>query len=234
MATIAFGGGVSDIRGSIGGTTFSRNRNGAYARARTQPINPGTSKQTEIRERFGFLATQWSELTAAQRLSWDVLGSQIVRLNRLGQPYTLSGQQAYNSVNQVRGSFGLLPTATPPALSAYPQQPFGGFVVDPSPADVVQFQWSTVPDADQLYLVYGAAPARPGINYFSDSAYKLLGAFTTDGDADTFDVTDAWEAAFGELDSALAGAKCSFKIAAVSQTYIRNAAIRYDTFALAS
>jgi len=234
MATIAFGGGVSDIRGSIGGTTFSRNRNGAYARARTQPINPGTSKQTEIRERFGFLATQWSELTAAQRLSWDTLGSQIVRLNRLGQPYTLSGQQAYNSVNQVRGSFGELPTPTPPALSPYPQQPFGLFTVDPSPADVVAFTWSSIPAANQLYLVYAAAPARPGINYFSDSAYKLLAGFSTDGDSGVFDVTDAWEAAFGELDGALAGAKCSFRIAAVSQTFIRNSPIRYDTFALAS
>lgn len=234
MATISFGGGVTDIRGSIGGTTYSRNRNGAYARARTSPVNPNTAKQTNIRERFGFLATQWSQLTAAQRLAWDTLGSQIIRLNRLGQPYTLSGQQAYNSVNQTRGSFDLLPVATPPALSAYPANPYGTWTVDPAPTDDVSFQFTTAPGDDVRYLVYAAAPTRPGVAYLSDSAYKLMGAFTiASGDAD-INITEAWESTFGELDPELAGAKCSFRIAGVSNTFIRNTPIRYDVFASAS
>jgi len=39
MALIRFGGGIVQMLGSIGGTTFARNASGNYARARTTPAN---------------------------------------------------------------------------------------------------------------------------------------------------------------------------------------------------
>lgn len=96
MALIKFGGGVVGMAGSIAGTTFSRNRYGSYARARTKPINPNTAGQQLVRSAMAALTARWSQvLTAAQRTAWNLYGSNVVMTNRLGESINLSGFNHY-------------------------------------------------------------------------------------------------------------------------------------------
>lgn len=85
--------------GSYQGITSSRNRYGQYVRTRATPVNPASSFQMAVRARLGTNASNWRDLTTAQRYGWGTLGGQIVRNDSLGQAYTLTGFQAYCLVN---------------------------------------------------------------------------------------------------------------------------------------
>lgn len=92
MALIQFGGGITAMSGSIGGTTFARNRSGAYSRARTKPVNPNTAAQVKCRSVVSYLTEYWyTDLSPAQRTAWGVYASNVAMKNKLGQSISLSG-----------------------------------------------------------------------------------------------------------------------------------------------
>lgn len=96
MALIKFGGGITEMRGSMAGNTYSRNRYGAYLRARTKPINPNTAGQQAIRAALAFLTDRWAQtLTAVQRAAWNLYGANVVMTNKLGESINLSGFNHY-------------------------------------------------------------------------------------------------------------------------------------------
>lgn len=96
MASVQFGGGVTEIRGSIAGNVFSRNAGGAYLRARTTPINPATNRQAAVRDALAEAAQAWNlTLTNAQREAWNDYAAVVPWQNRLGQQIFLSGQNMY-------------------------------------------------------------------------------------------------------------------------------------------
>ena len=102
MALIKFGGGVTQMSGSIGGNTYARNRFGNYCRARTKPTNPNTSGQVAVREALSFLTDRWAQtLTAAQRTAWNLYGASVNMTNRLGETIHLTGFNHYIRSNSI-------------------------------------------------------------------------------------------------------------------------------------
>ena len=62
---------ASELSGSLGGITASRNRGGGYFRQRVIPVNPNTGKQAVVRTIVQFLSDYWANgLTVAQRTAW--------------------------------------------------------------------------------------------------------------------------------------------------------------------
>ncbi|MBA7716904.1 hypothetical protein ES703_125989 [subsurface metagenome] len=90
---VQYGAGVTDARGSIGGSTFSRNRFGGYVRARTVPVNPRSPRQTGIRAIVMYLAEQWREspMDDAKRAAWELYADSVNWQNKLGQTVHLTG-----------------------------------------------------------------------------------------------------------------------------------------------
>lgn len=103
--------------GSIAGSTSSRNRFGQYRRTRAIPVNPSSTFQQTVRARLQLNAAEWRTLTALQRSGWDSLGASITRTDSLGQTYTLTGAQAYASVNANRLAAGDAVVTDAPGLS---------------------------------------------------------------------------------------------------------------------
>ena len=100
MALIALGGGVTDIRGSIGGTTFSRAAAGNYARSRKKPVNPRSSMQNDRRVAIAYCAKYWSDqLTEQQRTDWRAYATATTWTNKLGQTININGLAAFIRVN---------------------------------------------------------------------------------------------------------------------------------------
>lgn len=92
FALVRYGGGVVQMSGSIGGTTFARNRFGNYARGRTKPINPQSARQVKVRAIIAYLVEHWSEtLTDAERASWNTYADNVAMTNKLGETIHLSG-----------------------------------------------------------------------------------------------------------------------------------------------
>lgn len=109
MALIKLGVIATLISGSVAGVTFARNRFGAYIRARTKPVDPGSARQVAARTRMGFLSEQYHEspMDDAKRLAWTVYASGISAKNRIGEDITLTGMNAFiagNSVKLLNGS----------------------------------------------------------------------------------------------------------------------------------
>lgn len=107
MAIIQLGGGVTDIRGSMGGTTFARNAGGNYIRSRIKPVNPRTVSQSAARTRASYLTRKWStDLTDANRTSWRTYAAGTTWTNRLGQTININALAAYLRTNSLLDLFG--------------------------------------------------------------------------------------------------------------------------------
>lgn len=91
---------ISDARGSLGGTTFARNRAGVYTRARVAPTQPRTDSQQANRAGFATLAQQWKTLSTSQIDGWNLLASGETLTDTLGHSYMPSGMQLFISCNR--------------------------------------------------------------------------------------------------------------------------------------
>lgn len=146
MASIRYGAGIVDARGSISGQTFSRNANGAYIRARIAGTNPGTEEQTQARSRFGSISSAWRSLTKPQADSWIEAAKTTIGAytDRLGQPSQYTGQQLFNKLNNVRALFGDSVLRSAPVA-----EPFAQVGLD---AAVVEFD-GTTGDFEEMNLI---------------------------------------------------------------------------------
>lgn len=207
MAKVLFGQGVADMRGSIGGTVFSRNNNGAYTRNRSSVTNPQTPAQQAARLAFGSISTAWGNITASERTGWvtAAAGARGLYVDSLGQSNHYSGQQLFMQVNAVREVFGL------GIASAYPVGFFPDLIDFASVVGSVEVANGTTTlesfgitptisgsqtAADMAF--YASAPVSPGNQRPSSAGqYRLLLA-NEDEDEDEETVLEAYTTAFGE------------------------------------
>lgn len=91
---------IGRLSRSAGSTTAAHNRFGAYLRNRVIPTNPASAKQTAVRNSLATFSGEYRALTDAQRAAWTALGLNMTRTDSLGQVYTLTGLQAYISLNR--------------------------------------------------------------------------------------------------------------------------------------
>jgi len=89
----------TQMSGSVGGVVASRNKGGAYLRARSVPTNPSSNRQQFVRSVFGSNAQAWQALTAAQRTGWNDYAAATPVVNALGESIYLSGFNQFVRTN---------------------------------------------------------------------------------------------------------------------------------------
>lgn len=120
MAVIKLGPMISDIRGSIGGTTFARNRAGIFARQRVKPVDDPSERKTAVRTGMLALQDYWRDtLTAAERATWEAQGTIQGAQGALGDKIRLTGAQAFIRTNMLMHLTGHA------LVDAAPTLPFG-------------------------------------------------------------------------------------------------------------
>lgn len=108
MATIRLGSTLADARGSIGSTTFSRNKSGMYIRSRVKPINPQSPLQSLVRANLATCQAHYRDtVTAAQKLTWVAQAQGATFPNRLGEMVKISAQNLYIMINSLKLEAGL-------------------------------------------------------------------------------------------------------------------------------
>lgn len=121
MALIKFGGGITEMRGSIAGNVFSRNRYGAYSRARTKPINRNSQRQDGIRAIVSQVSQDWfTTLSDEQRAAWAVFAKNVPAKNKLGEVIYLSGFNQFVKSNVAALNAGLTAIADAPTNFTLP------------------------------------------------------------------------------------------------------------------
>jgi len=98
MAKIIFLNGA-EIRGTIGGTTYSRNASGAYARNYVKPVNANTAKQQVVRNQFSSVSSAYRSLTLAQRQSYKDMAPFYTRIDSVGNVVTPTASQLFARLN---------------------------------------------------------------------------------------------------------------------------------------
>lgn len=199
---------ASDIRGSIDGLTFSRNRFGRVIRAKVAPVNPSSPAQDRIRQLFGDLSHLWSTgIGDDNTTAWHTAATSTTLYDSLGQSYQPTGQNLFISVNMIRrlmgestllvpqvgGSFPLLYTVSGSATAS-----------EPPTADTVTVTWTGAASAQQAYAVYAAAPVRHGQRFVARPRFRWMG-YTT-GPVYTLAIGTNYVARFGDL-SGFAGSR---------------------------
>lgn len=187
MALCKFGGGVTDIRGSIGGTVFSRNRSGNYMRARTTPVNPSSQRQSTMRAIIASLAQAWGNvLTSAQRDAWEVYANAITFTNKLGEQIKLTGFNHYIRSNSFIEQNGNVRVDDGPTVLTLPGEDsiFAAVVDEATQMIAVTFDdtldW--VGQDNGLLGVYMSSPQSAGTT-FIQGPWRLAG--TINGDSTT-------------------------------------------------
>ena len=99
MAKIKFSALVSDVRNSLNGSTFARNRGGSYFRNKTTPVNPQTAYQSAVRAGFGGISQAWRALSEEQRSTWNEESANFPYTDVFGDTRTLSGFQLHQKLN---------------------------------------------------------------------------------------------------------------------------------------
>lgn len=114
MALILLGGNLADIRGSVGGVTYARNRYGLFQRNRTKPVDPASASQEAFRTRFAAAIPNWHALTAAQRDLWNAKALNTDFVNALGQSFHPSGFNLFARADLLLDMAGLSGVTSPP------------------------------------------------------------------------------------------------------------------------
>ena len=177
MALIQLGGGVTDIRGSIGGTTYSRNAAGNYARRRVKPINPRSNTQDMTRAILSYLSNYWAKtLTEIQRTAWRMYAAATNFTNKLGQTIHINGMASFVRVNGLLLYTDQTLQAAAPVLTGHAGAMEFSFTADPT-LDKLSIaepsgSWVETDEDDRLYL-WQSRPMSAG-RLTSPSGWKFL------------------------------------------------------------
>lgn len=183
MARITYGVLIADIRGSVGGTTFSINPSGAFARGRVKPKATKTTKTQKQRALFSSLAQTYKLLSPSDVASWND--------NHIAG---LSGYQTFMKLNGTALKVALSPLSTyspPEALT---------------PVTVLSFDASfgisdihvildIAPSATQCFAIYITSPVSNGTQF--NSKYLRLLKTVYNGSPSSLTLGSDYIAAFG-------------------------------------
>jgi len=168
----------TQVSGSIGGTTYARNRYGMYARSRAMPVNPNTSYQQLVRAYVAQLAAAWSaELDDDQRAAWNTYAANVPLVDKLGTPQYVTGLNHFIRSNSVRLRAGLarvddgpselyLPWFTNPTIAA------NSGTEQLSVTFTNTDEWAG--EVGGAMLVFASSPQPATVNFFK-GPYRYLG-----------------------------------------------------------
>ena len=171
MALVKYGGGITQMSGSMAGTTHARNRFGNYIRARTKPVNPNSTTQVIARSAMGELTQRWRvTLSAVQRTAWATYAAAVAMKNRLGESVYMTGFNHYIRSNAYNAYTGVAKIDDGPTVLALPEKdPSMTIVVGVATQQISVTFNNALPWANEAggYLIfYQGEPQNPTRNFF--------------------------------------------------------------------
>jgi hypothetical protein len=191
---------VSEIRGKIAATVFTKNKAGASIRNRVTPINRRSVGQTEQRQTLAALSAQWRGLSEAERASWNNAGPSFPQTDNLGQTIFLTGEQLF-----VRCNANLILTGNAQITSAPTPTSFDvlSFTSLTASADdqVLSLAFAPTVPAGYEMVVRATAPVSPGRSFIPQSAFRFITSIAPAATSPQA-LTAPYAAVFGSIENA--------------------------------
>jgi hypothetical protein len=182
--------------------------------------------QTAVRVDFGDHSSNYRSLTQVQRDAWNSFGENYAKTDSLGQPYSLTGLQAFVSINRNLATYGSAAVSDAPLFTL----PSGLATATASinEGDSMTVAYTVTPlAANTKVAIFATRPLSAGINFQPNGAYKLL-AVSAAAAASPVDVEAAYVAIFGSL--GLEGEKILFKAVVLSSTGLASPVLQFAGF----
>lgn len=177
MAKIKLSAIVSEMRGKLNGSVFSKNRGGAYLRTKVTPVNPQTISQGNVRARLTTFSQAWRSLTGAQILSWNAAVSNYTGTDIFGDIKTPSGINLYNKLNLNLAAAGQPPISNPPLPVSVGYTSALSLAADASTSTIVATFTAIGGTVGQTVIVQATKGVSAGKN-FVKSEYRQVGTFS--------------------------------------------------------
>lgn len=202
MASTQLSGiGVTDLRGSIGGTTWQLNANGLFSRNKPNGTQPNTNSQLEAQAIFKTVQDYWAVLNDTQRLEWIAAAASPAGQysNRLGQIKNYTGQQYFMKTNLAAYSTSF-PITSPQLRPRIESRPAISLLVELAAGELRTVQVAL--DAWQeglslqvkFFLTFGLSQ---GIMRPKGTHFRLISIITAETGAFTYDLKENYLATFG-------------------------------------
>lgn len=186
MAKIKLGTVVVGIRGALGGTIYSANAAGPYARAWARPTHERTQKQQQARRRYALAGAQWRALTSGQRAAWDTFAADPAQeqFDAFGDSYYLSGFQWYRKTAIELATAGRAAATSPPTGGKPPAPTISNLQAGPSPTNSFTLVYPTDEFDGYDMIVFAGVRSSAG-SITAPPGMRFLAATQSPGSEDT-------------------------------------------------
>lgn len=229
MAKIKFSALVSDIRNSLNGSTFARNRGGNYFRNKTSPVNRQTPAQMTLRNAFGSIAQAWQGLTDGERQSWIDAVPDYAYTDQFGDIRNLSGSQLHQKLNQNLAVVGAAMIATAPIKVPVFQIGSASVVTSAATQDMDLDLTPGPTPATVKIVVQATRPVSAGRNFLKNE-YRTIHIINGGTSVTALDISTFYASRFATYE---AGQRIGFRIWVVdTNTGIKSPVTTFDVLAL--
>lgn len=199
MAIITPSAQISEIRGSVGTTTYSRNRFRAYAKIRTAPTDTPSNYKTAARDALTAGNAAWKALSDADRSAFIKAAKSFNTRERLGQIKPLTGY-TYFMRWSIHNYLMLLDLPTAPGQPVKLRR--NSRILPFNDADIftIDLNMSTG-NANAYSLIYTSPPISSSIMSVNSTQLLFIQADQTFNGSYARDITENWINRFGGLDA---------------------------------
>lgn len=197
MARIIYGALVTEIKGSIGGTTFQSNAYGFTVKNKPRQKKPKTELQNRSKIYMGAAAQAWSTIGATGRSEWDAWAAANPQYAKNNPTAVLSGYAVFVRVLQQKylRDGDIADFTVSPSYTIVPMDT-GVFTLTRDGATLSFGRtWVTADGAHRVNF-FMSQPFRPSVNSVGSRTRYVLNAFVED---DATDIADEYNALYGGL-----------------------------------
>lgn len=192
MARVIYSAEINELKGSVGGTTFQRNKSGTISKLKSHLTYNPSSGQLISRSVLASLTRLWHSLSMSNQLSWNSFAAAHTKYSYWNVEKNLSGFNWFVHVNSNRLACGQSYSATPPSYATPLFCPTFFTLIN---NDGIGFSFDSFPERDSYYLFVFATPPIRQVNLQSRRSLRLIAVIDPDN-LTIYDLTSAYEVAF--------------------------------------
>lgn len=168
MAKILYGPAIAEARGSVAGTTFSRNTYGAYMRNKTSPTQPQSPRQQTVRALFTQVSQYWRDtLVGSERMAWEDYAAQTPLSDVFGNKQILKGNAMFCRFNVRWMDMGNAILVNAPATPGEAPAMIVTLAGTAAAGITITAFSPTLLTADYISVLQAAEPVAPSRNFFN-------------------------------------------------------------------